>query len=189
MILVVQKSSHAATSKLIRSEPDIACRKTPPYLVTREKGDARGSKIRLASLAGFSTPRPTPPLEAKKLRNHLENRALPKDIVRPVFCGVFIARWSMTIVIALTAFWIVVVQFAIMTQFVAVLLAERCLLPVRILSVKRRIVLFARGGKIVRRGGGPVSACVVLCGSCREWKCSCGCVFPSCALAGRRCGE
>ena len=33
----------------------------------REKGDARGSKIRLAALAEFSTPRATPPLEAKKI--------------------------------------------------------------------------------------------------------------------------
>lgn len=31
----------------------------------REKGDARGSKIRLAALAEFSTPRPTPPLRRK----------------------------------------------------------------------------------------------------------------------------
>ena len=47
---------------------------------------------------------------------------LPKDLMRPVFGGIFIARWAMTIVVALPTLWIVAVQFAIVTQFVAVLL-------------------------------------------------------------------
>ena len=43
---------------------------------TREKGDARGSKIRRAALAEFSTPRPTPPLEAIFTRDSGESARL-----------------------------------------------------------------------------------------------------------------